>query len=216
MTGSRKRIYPNQIIIISVCTIVLISRILFPSMIFDNISLWILCIGIFSLLIPDIGDLIGRIKKFKKGDIEIEFISKVIQLAESTEKAEEELSLNDDLYEYSDIPENVKMRVEQNLNNPRAALITLAVEIESSLRVIAERYDISNRGKYFSPRSIINILEKKNKISKQTYNLFNEFWLVRNTAVHGRDFEPSQYELYKLVDIGIRILGLLQIKPVQS
>jgi len=216
MTRFKKSIHMNQIIIISICFLIIIARIIFPSMIFDNISLWVLCIGILSLLIPDIGELFGRIKKLKKGDIEIEFISKVLQLAENTEKVEEELLSNESLYEYSGIPENVKMRIEQNLNNPRAALITLAVEIESVLRNIARKYNINKQDKYFSPKTVVNKLLTEKLISNQTYNLFNEFWFVRNTAVHSRDFEPSQYELYKLVDIGIRILGLLQIKPVIS
>lgn len=93
--------------------------------------------------------------------------------------------------------------------NPRGILVSLAVEIEKVLRRIAEYYDIPEARKTTSPHKLMQIMVKRRIISEEIFPLFRDFWMIRNQAVHSAKFKISEEELYRLIDLGIRILRLL-------
>jgi hypothetical protein len=43
-----------------------------------------------------------------------------------------------------------------------------------------------------------------------------DFWAVRNLAFHGKDMKLSEQDVYRLVDLGVRILDLLSIKKTNG
>ncbi|MCH8305407.1 MAG: hypothetical protein IIB94_09805 [Candidatus Marinimicrobia bacterium] len=202
----------NKIIrgtVVALCFILIGLRSYVEDFVFDDISLWLFLIAVIVILIPDIGELVNRIKKFKKGNLEIEFEKHIASMTIQTDLAEQKLEESDIIKEDREIPENVRAILAESSRNPRGALITLAVEIERALELLAEKYDITNKGRYFSPRYTLEGLIKIQKIPQTASLLFLDFWEIRNQAVHDARFNLDQNRLYELVSIGFRILKLL-------
>ena len=195
--------------IVIFCFIIIFLKSYWTDFIFDEISLWLFIIAVIVVLIPDIGELINRIKKFKKGDLEIEFEKNLDSMVLQTERVEQEFEEVEITKEDREIPENVRAILAESSRNPRGALITLAAEIESVLELLAGKYDITNKGRYFSPRFTLDRLVEIQKIPMTASQLFLDFWQIRNQALHNARFQLDQERLYGLVAVGFRILKML-------
>lgn len=208
---------PTRYFIFLLCALIIVVRVLWGNIRFDQTSLWIFIIAVIVILIPDIGDLVARIRKVKKGDFEIEFESRIAQLALNTEKAEEEAQeteIGEYLSEYS--PLELRGRISEITRDPRAGLVALAAEIEAALSILAERYNLRGKGKRIPNRYIITELARRGVVPKDLPVLFNDFWSIRNQAVHSITFQPSDQSLYEILDLGTRILRLLSIVQSQE
>lgn len=193
------------------CVFLIVIRMFFPALVFDQISLWLLIVAAVLVLVPNIADLVDRVRKIKKGDLEVEFDRKLDELKQQTEEAEDRIEASPNL-DFVGIPEDVKGRILNALVEPRGALISLAVEIESRLKDLAEKHKITNRG-YFVPRKAIQELASRSLISPAVEPIFNDFWAIRNNAVHARGFVPDQSRLFELADLGLRVLRFLYLVP---
>jgi hypothetical protein len=187
-------------------SIIVMARIFWPDMLFDSVSLYLTLIVVVALLIPDVGDIVSRIKKIKKGDIEIE----LEELVKRTEIVEGEVELTEPaiLNEHEDYMKTVTNFV----NDPRGGLVAIAVEIESRIRKLATSYSGINY-RYTSPTKALDELAKLKAIPNQLPSLFRDFWTIRNQAIHNLDYNFTSKELYSLLDLGVRILDLLTRKP---
>ena len=195
--------------IVILCFLIIFLKTSWKNFVFDEISLWLFIIAVIVMLIPDIGELINRIKKFKKGDLEIDFEKHISSIVIQTDIAERKLEEAEIIKEDRDIPKDVRAVLEESSRNPRGALITLGVEIEKVLEVLAAKYNITNKGRYFSPRFTLQRLVKIQIIPKEASELFLDFWEIRNQALHLARFKLDQDRLYELVVVGFRILKLL-------
>jgi hypothetical protein len=182
-----------------------------PNLRFDNVSLWLFVFAALVLLVPDIGDILSRVRRIKKGDLELELEGRLDELARRTEAAEEKMGLEEELYAVADMRE-FRQRVAELARDPRGGLITVAVEIEAALRDLSERFGIAPRGRYLSAHRVVDELASRGLLPDELPGLFRDFWAVRNQAVHSLDYEPSPQQLYEILDLGIRILGLLNLR----
>ena len=198
--------------VVSVSLFVVSLRAAFPNLRIDEVSLWLLILAAIAALVPDIGGIVERVKKVKKGDFELEFEGRLEDLKRKTEETEQVLEAKD--LEFGDIPGELRSRITRSLVEPRAALITVAIEIEGRLREIADTYEISHRGRFFSPRRTIENLAEAGQVEEHIPALFADFWATRNQAIHSRKFVPDQDQLYSLVDLGMRILSILYGSPL--
>lgn len=208
----KKEYKSNRLIAAIACLAIVIIRIIFPQLRFDEISFWLVVIFIVLLVIPDIGDLVSRIKKLKKGDLEIEFERKIDELLDHTVEAEEQIS-SDEKIEFIGLPEKVQQRIQETLVEPRATLINIAVEIESRIKELSNKYKTKTGDRYFPTRRSIKELVDKKLINPNIQTLFNDFWAIRNEAVHSKIFIPDKARLFELADLGIRILHFLYMIP---
>jgi hypothetical protein len=183
----------------------------FPTILFDQISLWLLIVAVILILVPNVADLVDRVRKIKKGDLEVEFDKKLDELQQQTKEAEDRVGARSNI-DFVGIPEDVKERIQNSLVEPRGALISLAVEIESRLKELAEQHKITNRG-YFAPRKTIQELTFRNLISPEIEPVFIDFWEIRNNAVHARGFVPEPSKLFELAELGLRVLRFLYVVP---
>ena len=119
--------------IVILCFLIIFLKTFWKNFVFDEISLWLFIIAVIVILIPDIGELINRVKKFKKGDLEIDFEKHLSSIIIQTDIAERKLEEAEIIKEDRDIPEDVRAVLEESSRNPRGALITLGVEIEKVL-----------------------------------------------------------------------------------
>jgi uncharacterized protein YutE (UPF0331/DUF86 family) len=63
-----------------------------------------------------------------------------------------------------------------------------------------------------SPIRAIDILVKKGFVPSKLNSLIRDFWVIRNQAVHHLEFQFTNQRLYRLLDLGIRILDLLSYR----
>lgn len=190
-----------------ICGVLIVLRAIFPSLRIDDITLWLLILGAVVALIPDIGELISRIRKVKKGDFEIEFDSLLENLKRQTEETESHIESGE--INAGHLPAEVQARINSSLIEPRAAIITVAAEIEERLQNLAQTHGYKSRGRYFSPRRTIEELVGSEKIDSHMKSLFEDFWALRNEAVHSHKFHLKKEQLFSLVDLGVRILKIL-------
>lgn len=203
----------SRYIVALVATLIWLSRIIWPDIQFDSTSLYLFLFAAVVILIPDIGDLISRIKKFKKGDLEIELESKINALANQTEKTEEAIESSDEEeFEIEFIPEENYGRILEYTKDPRGGLVAIAVEIESTINKIARDYNISPKSRYLSPIRAVDQLDRKRILPSELPSLVRDFWTLRNKAFHSADFSLTDDQLYRLLDLGVRILDLLSVR----
>ena len=203
----------SRYIIALVATLIWLSRIIWPDLQFDTTSLYLFLFAAIVILIPDIGDLISRIKKFKKGDLEIELESKINALADQTEKTEEAIERSDEEeFEIQFTPDENYIRILDYIKDPRGGLVAVAVEIESTINKMARDYQISPRSRYLSPIRIVEQLDRKGILPSELPALLRDFWTLRNKAFHSADFNLNDEQLYRLLDLGVRILDLLSLR----
>jgi len=190
--------------------LIISARAIWPSFKYDETSFYLTLLASIVLLIPDIGEIISRIKRFKKGDLEIEIEGKINDLAGKTQQAEENEEIQVD-FEAEYLPEDTKNRIAEYINNPRGGLVAIAVEIEARTNELAIRFQIGSQKKHLSPVKVIDELTGKGIIPKVLTVLIRDFWTIRNKAVHDSKFRLANEHLYRLLDLGVRILDLLYL-----
>ncbi len=196
-----------------VATLLWLSRIIWPDIKFDSTSLYLFLFAAVVILIPDIGDLISRIKKIKKGDLEIELESKINALADQTERTEEAIERSEEgEFEIEFIPDEHYGRILEYTKDPRGGLVAIAVEIESTINRIARDYNISPKSRYLSPIKAVDQLDRKGILPSELPSLVRDFWTLRNRAFHSANFSLTDEQLYRLLDLGVRILDLLSVR----
>ena len=207
----------SRFIVPILCLLIIVIRIIWDNIKFDETSLWLFIIAVIVILIPDIGDLFSRIKKFRKGDVEIEFETRIAQLALNTEKAEEtaeDITGAEYLSEFS--PLELRERLADVTRDPRAGLIALAVEIEAALAILSAQYGLRDKGQRVSVHHTVSELSRRGVLPKEIPSLLRDFWTIRNEAVHSISFQPSEKSLYEILDLGVRILRILSVAQHQE
>ncbi len=198
-------------VVIAICAVIIVVRSLWPEVRFDNISLILLIVAAFPFLLSEFRGVLGRVKKVKVGDFEVELAEKLNALAGKTEAVELSVSQEDrqplDVEQPRD--DNVASWLVAAGSDPRASLVLLAVEIEKTVCDLAVAADIPESRRPLLSRHI-SVLAQRGVLNQQIVPLFREFWAIRNLVVHGQHFELSEGKLYELLELGIRIVRLLR------
>jgi uncharacterized protein YutE (UPF0331/DUF86 family) len=200
-------------IVVIICLLMIVIRAIWSNLKFDNISLIIFTLGLIVLLLPQFRDFISRIRKFRFGDFEVELGEKLKDLAAKTEKVEANVpDISMEQTTYKGISDEIENKIIQASNDPRAALMIVAIEIEKKVRSIADKAEIPEARRPYPINRIINSLAQKEIINSEVVLIFSDFWNIRNQVVHGYHLDLSPGKLYELIEIGIRILKLLSIE----
>lgn len=230
--------YKNNILKISIillCITVIILRMLFDNIRFDNTSLYILVLLIVTMLIPDLQELLLRIKRFRKGDFELELSEIVKELKDKVEEVEEkqikdstkdtnELKKNSDnstpkkanilketpgIYELEtkEIKEDpFEEQIKNLIDYPVQLVIFISAEIEKRVRLLV--LNESNKINLTHKAALKEAINRK-IISKDIWILNEKFMKIRNYAAHGHNSEFNEIEIYEAIELGLRILKLL-------
>jgi len=196
--------------IASICIAIVGARMINPSIAYDAESRNLILIAMACILVPDLARLMARIKKLKLGNNEIELGEALDDLAKKTEKAEEHL------YEDKATPfmRNITVispNVNRYLKDPRGGLISVAVDIEERVKDLVRTHNLDTDRRYISPMHGVDILSKKGIVVSDLPMLMRDFWIVRNRAFHSSDIKLAEQDIYRLVDLGVRILDLLSV-----
>ncbi|WP_426332693.1 hypothetical protein ACN9MH_15385 [Paenibacillus silvae] len=193
---------------------VIVLRMFFEKIRFDNTSLSILFLLVLILLVPNIQDLILRVKKIKIGESEVEWNEQVKELKESIEEVEESKidHKEDETKQTNDTEDDIpnvdyfKESLKPYLDEPRIVLILIAIEIERRVRYLA--FD-SGTKIIESHRQALREVVDKNLLPTNILILSDQFMRIRGFVVHGRDDELSNKDIYETANLGLRILKLL-------
>ncbi len=191
------------------CIALLILRIVFPGVKIDQTSIWLVILIVAIVLLPDPKDIFSRMRRFKKGDFEIDFDARIHDLKRAVKETEDETSPDQLQLSAEGIPSDVMDRIEHSMSEPRGALINIGVEIEKRLAELADQNEIKTPGRFFSPRRALEKLVGMQKLPPQALSLFLDYWAIRNDAAHMVGFDLDRDYLYELANLGLKILGYL-------
>jgi len=194
-------------LLVVICFALIIIRILMPNTNFDQLSLYLLIIATVLLLFPYINDWISNIRKLKIGNYEVEINNAVNKLDKDTSKLEESIKKEK---KYPELSNDFKKLLAEASTDPRGALLIVAIEIESTIRKLAEKADIG----FGSTTKLVIELSKRKIIDEKILPIFKDFWNVRNRIVHGPSEKISESIIYELTYLGYRILSLLSLTKV--
>ena len=94
-----------------------------------------------------------------------------------------------------------------NTSEPIDILFALSTEIEKSLAKLAKIEGLNPKSNAYQ---IIEQLHDAGKIGpNELYFTFMSFWEVRNIIVHGSGYKITKAYIYETVEIGIRLLRMI-------
>jgi len=199
----------------TVSFLIVIARMVWPTLTFDQTSLILVVLAAAVLLLRDFPETIHRLRRFEWGNVKVELDEQLKNLATRTEKAEQEPSKSRMQIQKA-LPDDVLVRFAQVGSDPRASLVLLAVEIERAIRNLAGCYGLYRRHPQDTARALLSEIVAEGIVPQDIRGLFEDFWFIRDSVVHGVHFDVREGELYQLVDLGLRILKMLSASESQA
>ena len=169
-----------------------VLRMLFPALVFDNQSLILLCIAALSVALPRLLELLPPLKRLKYGKFEAEFNEAIDRLEERVNEAEEKPAPQTPQKTVTGYPplhdEYVKgfKEILSSRTSNTEKILAAAILAESMLAETAKELQLTNDGRFRSPSEIVRLLASNGFISDAERDAFNGFWQIRNTVVHRR------------------------------
>lgn len=182
----------------NICDCKIISDLIWP------ITILIIISAFYKRINQLLDVVVNRVRKIKFGNIELE-LEKLNTLAEITEEKIDKENLNL-------LSEN-KVKVEYNYDSKQikdlpTEILKISIEMERLLRTLYENNEPTKRAPL--PVSILIENLRVNKIIDfELTKLLREFWIFRNGIVHAVSYSLTEKELLAIVDIGFRILKIL-------
>ncbi|MCD4747459.1 MAG: hypothetical protein K8R58_14275 [Bacteroidales bacterium] len=195
-----------------------------------GIEIDIISIGLFVfisiiLLIKDYNTL----KKIKGFGIEFEFDRKLKELVEETDQLEDNLEKRQKQEQgLSGIPElkkatNNEKSIKQDTSlkkdsldykietdNPKIALINLAIELEKELRDIIGKHIDEIPKHPISATKMMELLVNELNLDRQYLIVFKDFWRLRNQVLHEPLEKIDEDLILSLTNTGIKILKIIR------
>lgn len=200
-----------QSVIATICMLIVFVRFIYPGLMFDIHSVYLILIAMLCILVPDLAKLITRIRRIKIGDKEIDLGEEIDRVAEKAERLEIEVSSpNNQEFERSE--QEPPPHLERYLRDPRGGLIAIAVDIEERVQKLVQMQNPAESRRYISPVRGVEYLASQGLVSEELPTLMRDFWTVRNRAVHTSQIQVTEADILRLVDLGVRILDLLTIR----
>jgi hypothetical protein len=186
-------------------------RIVFPWILIDEITIVFFSIIAIVLLIPDIGGLIHRVQKFKLGGVELEIGERIQKLAENTESYAAKLKVPADTAQNGPSDELLE-RVFAPGADPRSSLILISLEIDKTVRRIADRALPADphRSRPYSTTQQLRELVDAQAIDMAILRIYREFWGIRTRIKYDSDASFAANNIYWLLDQGVRLLRILK------
>jgi hypothetical protein len=174
----------------------------------DQTTVWLLLIALISLFLPQFLDILKQARRLKTGPFEMELDASIQDLRTKTEAAEKAIEqVSPPAPSGVTLPENLSKRIGESASNPRDLLLAISVEIEQKLKEIANLYKILPQP---TAQQVVRQLYEAGKVGiGEVYEAFHEFWEVRNMLVHGNSYRLSDKYLYETIELGLRVLKLL-------
>ncbi len=164
----------------------------------------------------DITAIFARLRKGKVLGQELELEPTVQKFRLSVQEAERELSPippgAPSAQPASQTDDDIVRILDDLASNPNVALIRLSSLLEKELRILFGTMGHFSSFEHLSAPKALEWLTEQGLFPKHTIGSLHIFWNLRNAIVHGSN-PPNQYEVVKVVDIGLALLRTLRAVP---
>lgn len=206
-------------LIVFVCLALILSRLIWPDLAVDWITVVLVAIATLAILLPSyeslwphVYQLLPYVKKLKVAGVEVELSDEIKKLSRDLDEAKESLAENKtfsifDLFEktQSEVLEVVK-------TDARAALMVLAARIEQLVMIRLAQKGLREKGRAIPMFRALTLGIENGVFPNEALEPFREFWELRNRVVHGQAFEVESTVVQSLVSIGLEVLKLVSLE----
>jgi len=197
-------------IIATICLVIIIARLIYPTLNFDVISLTLLGIATLVIIIPHPDKIFERARKIKIGNFEIE----LEELNNKIEKVEK--TITEQELKYAGLGgDKHPFEFDYEISNDLPTeILKISIEIEKTLREIYEMAFKTREKRPLAVSVLIETLREKKVLDIELTKLLRQFWIFRNNIVHAVSYTVTEKEFLSFADIGIRVLKI--IKTLQN
>lgn len=152
----------------------------------------------------ELRQLLGRMSRFKYGDIEASFEKGLAEAEKNAEKVPrpvarkekgETLSLQEQLFRIAEV-------------SPRAAIVEAWTLIETAARKAGLTSGVAIQRT--TPKMIMDHLSSSGKLSEESLYLIERLRRLRNQAAHMPDFAISQSEAERFLELAVRSAAIIE------
>ncbi|WP_156797013.1 hypothetical protein [Nitrosomonas sp. Is79A3] len=176
----------------------------------DHSALILLSVAALSFLLPELVTLFSKVKKVKWGEFEAEFEKDLRKLEQKIVVAESETrtSKRSSGVSYAPLYDSYVKEYQSIVSSPlpgREKIILGAVLAERMIQETVNELELSKSGR-LGARTGMQLLLEEGFITSSEVDAFEEFWKVRNTAVHGPADGLSEHQISRLLDLLWRLV----------
>ncbi len=196
--------------------LLMILKIVVPGFLFDTTSLILFSIASFILLLPRLAIILPPLKRLKLWEFEAEFADALNAFERKVEATEEEpptiaktAEQQARVERQSTYPEMFKeyvteyQRILSTRSSNREKIVSAAILVERMVMEAARELGLPIHKKV--PKAIMIELTAQGFITKTELEAFDEFWNVRNLAVHS-GVEITDEQTARLLDLVFRLV----------
>lgn len=207
-------------LIVLVCFSLILSRLIWPDLSIDWITITLVAIATVAILLPSyntlwpqVSQVLPYVKKFKVAGVEVELSEEIKKLSKEVENAKESLTEKQRMFSTSDVYEQSQSEVLEVLKtDPRAALMVLSARIEQMVMIRLAQNGLRAKGHEIPMSRAMALGVEKGVFPKEVMEPFREFWELRNRIAHGKAFEVESNVVQSLVSIGLEVLKLVSLE----
>jgi hypothetical protein len=193
-------------IIASFCFVIIIARLIFPTLNFDSIALTLLGIAFLAIIIPHPDKIFERTKKIKFGSLELE-LTELYKTAKKVEK-----NLNEHELKFAGIaghehPYEFDYEITHDLPTE---ILKISIEIEKTLRTIYQMAFKTRENRPLEVSTLIDTLHEKNAIDYEPFRMLKQFFAFKSNIIYAEKYTVTDKEYLAFADIGIKVLKILK------
>jgi len=159
-------------------------------------SAWPIAVVLLALVFrAHLASLLGRIRKGKFGEAELEFAETVKDVGRQSPT----------LHSLTAFRSSVLLA-----NNPRTAILDAWQQVEDTTKLLAQGLGLSEL--YFTSRPVVLIreIERRQVLTQSQVDLFKDLRLLRNEAAQSADFSPSIESALRYVQLAVELQGAIE------
>ncbi|MDQ3706443.1 MAG: winged helix-turn-helix domain-containing protein [Chloroflexota bacterium] len=208
-------------IIIVVCLGLATIRLIFPSVVVDANTIWLIGIAATVLILPELLRLLPNFKKLKVGALELEMAEEqvaeqVSEFAEATQEAVEVVAEEPPPDEPETLNEGIQEILDETKTDPRAALLRLSAKLETVVRRRLQEAKIDLPSRYVAlPRAVQTGIDA-GLFPAVVLPAVQRFWDLRSYLAHDEALDVPTSTVISLVSSGNELLNILSSENMLS
>jgi hypothetical protein len=209
-------------LIVTVSLGIVLAKMVFTNIKVDNVSVWLVAIAAVVLMFPKASQILKGIsllipilpylKKAKVPGFELELSDKIASLSKNLGLAEEKIDSETNLRDSPKFPIQRQEVLDSLKNDPKAALLLLAAQIEQQVRTQLEEKGIVTHGRYVPLKKAFAMGVDAGLFPEELRPAFDDFTEVRNQVAHGKAFHVEDSTILSLISMGTEILRIVSVE----
>lgn len=209
----------QRALIVMLCLVLVIVRLIWPTLTIDWISVVLVAIAALAILLPSydmiwprVAQVLPYVKKVKVAGVEVELTEEIRKLSKDVDDAKDSLA-DKGQFSLSEAFEAARSEVLDVLKvDPRAALMILAARIEQHVMIKLAKHRLREKGNEIPMSRAMKLGVEKGVFPAEVLEPFQEFWSLRNKVAHGQAFEVDSSVIFSLVSVGLDVLKLVSLE----